>query len=904
MIGCLYVAHARRGTADAEKPVKRHSLQARTLMFLGVCLAVTTICSAVLLAQLQDAQHRSVLVQRNEVALDDAAHLREEIVRMIARTKDVWLRGGKTDTVAADADLVEQSWQIVTTLRQQVASDIALTPAMRDQLHQYDASIDDFRTTYVATLATYRSELAGADPANADLRADNAMRGKGLVSSGLIGGLQDQIRTESARLRAERSRSIEIARESAIIEAVVLLFMLAAIGFWVSRVVGHGVGAVAAAAASYAAGRRDARAPVQGRGEIAQLSGAFNDMVGQITIQERQLEELRKIAVALTSATTEREVCEIVVTRLAETFGYEYVSIYLIRPGDPNNLHLITQRGYLTVIDPIPVRTTVTGRSVLERRPILVSDSRTAEDFVAAENQIVAEAVAPILTPDRVLGTLLIEEETIGKLAEADLNLITTLANNLSVALENVRLNVEARDRIASLAQANRDLAAVTAAGTRLAATLELESVYTLVAEEITRIVDAPYLFIASYNEGDAEVRMRVALDQGVRLELPSLPVQTSLSGWAVTHRTALYLDTAEAVDEFMAASGVQALSVAPVTIYSVPLIAGTRTVGAISIGNPQPHAYAEQQRAVVQTIAAQTATAINNALLYEQVQEQVSEMHRLNNELARANALKSEFLATMSHELRTPLNAIIGFSELLADQVVTEPDEVQACLLDILNSGRHLLNLINDVLDISKIEAGRMELKRTSFDLRDEIAEVVRTINPLLNARAHTLTIDDSTPLPVHADRQRVRQIILNLVSNAIKFTPDGGTIRIEGGHDPGLAMDSPFPIGTHTPEYAQIAITDTGIGIKQEDLPKLFEKFRQLDASHNRRYEGTGLGLALTKQLVELHGGKVRVSSIYGAGSTFAFTLPLADGSETSVGVRESALVSTRDTWQPVHE
>ena len=196
------------------------------------------------------------------------------------------------------------------------------------------------------------------------------------------------------------------------------------------------------------------------------------------------------------------------------------------------------------------------------------------------------------------------------------------------------------------------------------------------------------------------------------------------------------------------------------------------------------------------------------------------------------------------------------------------------------------------------------MELKRTQFDLRDEITEVVRTINPLLNARAHSLTIDDSTPLPVHADRQRVRQIILNLVSNAIKFTPDGGTIRIEGGHYPGLAAESPFPNGARASRYAQIAITDTGIGIKEEDLPKLFEKFRQLDASHNRKYEGTGLGLALTKQLVELHGGTVHVSSTYGAGSTFVFTLPLADGPEMSGGVRESALVSTRDTWQPAHE
>jgi signal transduction histidine kinase/HAMP domain-containing protein len=737
------------------------------------------------------------------------------------------------------------------------------------------------------------------------------MRGIGLTASGLIGGFQDQVRAVSAQLRAQRAESIQIARESAVIEAVVILFMLGAIGLWVSRVVGHGVSAVAAAATALAAGERDVRAPARGGGELGQLGHAFNDMVTQISVQERQLEELRKIAVALTSATTEEEVCELVVSRLAETFGYQYVSIYLIRPDDPDNLRLITQRGYQRVIDPVPVPNTVTGRSVCERRPMLIADSRTESTFLAAESQIVSEAVAPILTPNRVLGTLVLEEETVGKLTEDDLNLITTLAHNLSVALENVRLNREAADRIASLARANRDLAAMTEAGTRLAATLELDAVYTLVAEEIARIVDAPSLFITAWEEGADDIQMRVAMDHGTRLDLPSLPVSTSLSGWTVTHGVPLYLETEEAVRQFMAESGVEPLSIAPVSIFSVPLIAGTRIVGAVSIGSPDAHAYTEQERIVVQTIAAQAAIAINNALLYEQVQQQVMEMHRLNDELARANTLKSEFLATMSHELRTPLNAIIGFSELLVDDLVSDPEEVEDCLTDILNSGRHLLNLINDVLDISKIEAGRMELNRTTFDLREEIAEVMRSVNPLVAARTHTLRIQESVSqesgvvrgddshdlrltahdsgnvrLLVSADRQRVRQIILNLVSNAIKFTPDGGTITLACGQEVVSGDDS----HDARPAYARISVTDTGIGIREEDVPKLFEKFRQLDASHNRKYEGTGLGLALTKQLVELHGGTVTVTSTFGAGTTFSFTLPLTTDSPAN-GIAQPA-------------
>lgn len=707
----------------------RHSLQARMLLFLVICLAVTVGGSVILWGHLQEITVNARRVQQNEVTLETAARLREEIVRAIARTKDVWLRGGKTDDVDAVAALVDQSWQTMTTLRAQLETDFAPTSEMRDNLAQYDAATADYRDSYLLALAAFRRDLALPDAGNADTRADNAMRGKGLVASNALGAFQDQVRAQSAQLRAQREESIAVARETAIVEAVLLVALLAVLGFWGVRTVGRGVGAVAAAASAFAGGARGVRVPVRGRGEIAQMGAAFNNMVDRIGSQERQLEELRRIAVALTSATTAREVCEIVVGRLAETFGYRYVSLYLLHPDDPDHLHLITQRGYRTVIDPISVAETVTGRAARARQPLLIADARAERGFLAAETQIVAEAVAPILTPDRVLGTLLLEEEVVGKLTEADLNLITTLAHNVSVALENVRLSDEARAR-------------------------------------------------------------------------------------------------------------------------------------------------------------------------YAQVQRQVAEMRALNAELARANALKSEFLATMSHELRTPLNAIIGFSELLADRIVTDPDETQACLTDILNSGRHLLNLINDVLDISKIEAGQMELKRAAFDVGAEVAAVARAVQPLVAARRHTLTVHAEAPVVVMADRQRVRQVILNLVSNAIKFTPDGGaiTVSVAGIWFPVAGGKGESPASGDRPPatgHACIAVTDTGIGIRDEDRGKLFEKFRQLDAAHNRRYEGTGLGLALSRQLVELHGGTMAVESVFGAGSTFTFTLPLATAAE-----RAAAPADTRST------
>jgi signal transduction histidine kinase len=845
----------------------RHTLQMKLLVFGVICFSLTVGCGIVQLLQFRTITQSSEHVAQYDVAIDDSSRLREEVIRLVARVKDIWLRGGKTDSVDAIVDTAEQSWQLIDTLRARINTDLDLTPAMRGELQQYDDSMADYRTSYVQTLARYRVELAQPDAANADTRADAALRGKGLAASGLIGGFQNELHKATAQARVGREASVATARTVTLAEAALLLVMIVSAGLWLIRTIGRGVGDVAVAAAALGSGVRDVQVPIRGGGELAQLGHSFNAMVQQLDTQGQQLEELRRIAVALTRATTEHEVCEIVVNGLAETFGYHYVSIYLIRAHDPENLVLICQRGYRTVIDPIPVHGTVTGRTVRERRPVLVTDASSDDDFIAAEHQIVCEACAPILTPDRVLGTVLLEEETVGSLTETDLNLITTLANNVSVALENVRLNVEARARIDSLASANRDLAAVTATGTRLAATLDRDAVYHLVAEEIARIVDAPNLYVAAYDEGSAVASVRVAISRGEPIPCRDLSLDASLSGWLIRARQPVLVGTRAEVDAFLAEAGITTVDQEPQSMLGVPLIVGTRVIGSIALGCAKPHAYSEQQVAVVQTIAAQAAIAINNALLYEQVQAQVTEMQRLNAELAGANALKSEFLATMSHELRTPLNAIIGFSELLADGIVSEPDEMNACLADILSSGRHLLSLINDVLDISKIEAGRMELKRVTFDLREEVRAVCRSVSPLVAARRHTLIVDEPpTPMYAFADRQRIRQIILNLVSNAIKFTPDGGTIRIA------IAPDGADP------SLLRLAVQDTGIGIKAEDFPKLFEKFRQLDASHTRRYEGTGLGLALTRQLVELNGGTISVASDFGQGSTFAFTVPAA--------------------------
>ena len=259
-------------------------------------------------------------------------------------------------------------------------------------------------------------------------------------------------------------------------------------------------------------------------------------------------------------------------------------------------------------------------------------------------------------------------------------------------------------------------------------------------------------------------------------------------------------------------------------------------------------------------------ATEVRHTSRY--LEEQSDQLTRLNEELANANRLKSEFLANMSHELRTPLNSIIGFSEMLLteDAGGTALSEMQRDFIGtVARNGRHLLQLISELLDLSKIEAGRLELVRESLDLPSVVRDAADSIRAQVEKRRHALSIDVPAGLLVSADRVRVNQILLNLLSNAVKFTPDGGRITVQARTE-----------GGGGPAFIRVEVTDTGIGIAPTDQPKLFHEFVQLDGSHSRQYEGTGLGLALCKRLVELHGGSIGLTSAVGAGSTFWFTLP----------------------------
>ena len=253
---------------------------------------------------------------------------------------------------------------------------------------------------------------------------------------------------------------------------------------------------------------------------------------------------------------------------------------------------------------------------------------------------------------------------------------------------------------------------------------------------------------------------------------------------------------------------------------------------------------------------------SILHAIERKRMEQELMEKTR---KLEVANQVKSQFLASMSHELRTPLNAIIGFSQLMMDEVPGKiSDEQRECLSDVLDSGQHLLNLVSDILDLSKVEAGRLELKLRTLNLTAVIADVAKAVKPMIDANKHELTVSIEEGLPqVRADKSRLKQIFFNLLSNAIKFTPSGGRLAIQAGREG---------------DWCQVSVVDNGVGIEKEDQIRIFEIFTRSATLPDGKKGGTGLGLAITRQFVEMMGGRIWLESEYGKGSRFTFTCPLA--------------------------
>jgi signal transduction histidine kinase len=396
---------------------------------------------------------------------------------------------------------------------------------------------------------------------------------------------------------------------------------------------------------------------------------------------------------------------------------------------------------------------------------------------------------------------------------------------------------------------------------------LDLPRVLQTVVESAARMCDAD---VGWLNRADG-LRSRVGAFYGRTPDLQHLAdVQLSavmpiggvfrldrrtVTSRAIIDREVVHLVDIAAEPEILQMSGF-ASAIGARTVLAVPLLREGAAIGALALARLSVQPFAEREIALVQTFADQAVIAIENVRLFDETQDK-------SRQLEAASRHKSEFLANMSHELRTPLNAIIGFSEVLLQKMFGGLNEKQEDYLnDILVSGKHQLSLINDILDLSKVEAGRLELERSTFSIPEMVAGAIALVRERAMQHGITLSEDVDPELSsIEADQRKVKQVLVNLLSNAVKFTPDGGRVEVSARHRDGQTI---------------FAVRDTGPGMSADDLGRIFKEFEQTSTARGK--EGTGLGLALAKRLVELHGGRIWVDSQVGHGSTFSFSLPLA--------------------------
>jgi signal transduction histidine kinase len=459
----------------------------------------------------------------------------------------------------------------------------------------------------------------------------------------------------------------------------------------------------------------------------------------------------------------------------------------------------------------------------------------------------------PLLREDQFIGGLVIGRKAAGEFSADVIDVLTTFAAQSALAIQNARLFAETKRREWKATK----LYEVTS---QLASDLDADRVLDLITAQAIELLrcDASGLYTYDQARGGLTVHRGIHLDPELTRDLVLIPGE-GVAGGAFQERRPVWTRDRLADPSLQYSPAADALihAKAPRAYLAVPILSRGEVFGVLVDYFLEPHDFTPEEIQLLSTLADHAAIAIENVRLLDEIRMK-------SRALEAASRHKSEFLANMSHELRTPLNAIIGFSEVLAERMFGDVNEKQAeYLQDILASGRHLLSLINDILDLSKVEAGKLELELGRFHLPTALDNALTLVRERATRHGITLsqTVDEQVA-DVVADERKVKQILLNLLSNAVKFTPQGGHVGVAATVSDGVVT---------------IAVSDTGIGIAPDDQEAVFAEFRQVGRDGARKEEGTGLGLTLAKRFVELHGGRIWVQSQVGQGSTFAFTLPV---------------------------
>jgi signal transduction histidine kinase/DNA-binding response OmpR family regulator/HAMP domain-containing protein len=558
---------------------------------------------------------------------------------------------------------------------------------------------------------------------------------------------------------------------------------------------------------------------------------------------------------------------------------------------DGDLIHLVAQHNLtpevlelLSRLYPMrPSREHATGRVILSGALVHVHDVVADPDYhrgVAALGGWRSLLAVPVMSREgAAVGVIWVARASAGPFPDNQIALLQTFAEQAVIAIENVRLFKEVEARTAALSKTVGQLTALGEVGQAISSTLDLETVLKTVVSRAMQLTGLDAGVIYEYDEATGQFELRASenfYDESVvGLRGSGIRKGEGAVGTCVATREPTQVPDTNASEYparlrgLLDRSGFRA-------ILAVPLLREHQVIGALMVIRKTAGPFAPEVVELLKTFAAQSALAIQNARLFREIAEK-------SQQLEVASQLKSQFLANMSHELRTPLNAIIGVTEMLHEDAVDlkREDDLEP-LERVLRAARHLLALINDILDLSKIEAGKMDIHIESFAIAPLIQDVVQTIETMAAKNGNTVVVDCAADIgTMRADQTRIRQALLNLASNANKFT-ERGTVTIGARRATEAGR-----------EWVTMAVTDTGIGLTPEQMGKLFQDFVQADASTTRKYGGTGLGLAISRRFCQMMGGDIAVTSEAGRGSTFTIRLPAEVGAvQPAAAVRDASV------------
>jgi signal transduction histidine kinase len=640
--------------------------------------------------------------------------------------------------------------------------------------------------------------------------------------------------------------------------------------------------ALRAGAARIGRGDLGQRITIKSGDEVEALADQFNDMAGKLQESYADLENKVEQRTAQLSESLEqqtaiseilrvisdspndvRPVLNAVAEHAARICEARFVDIIIVENNVLRVAAMFGELGRPRELVPLD-RSTVMGRSICDMQPVHVIDLQNAGDeFPLGREHAVKYGHrsilgVPLIREGRALGAILVRRAEVRPFEQKHIDLLTTFADQAAIAIENVRLFEAEQQRTHELSESlDQQTATAEVLKTISRSTFDLQSVLNALVESVARLCDAD---LAAIRRPKGMSFLHVA-SHGAPSEyneyMQSRPIEAdrgSVAGRVLLEGKPIHIPDVQADPEYTMTSISQRVGYH--TILGIPLLREGNPIGVLIMGRTTVRPFTDKQIELATTFADQAVIAIENVRLFEEIQEK-------SRQVEEASKHKSQFLANMSHELRTPLNAILGYTELVLDGIYGDaPEKMRNVLERIQTNGKHLLGLINDVLDLSKIEAGQLVLSLNDYSIKDMIQGVYVAVEPLAGNKKLNFKLEVPPDLPAaRGDERRLSQVLLNLVGNAIKFTDVGE-----------VAMKASAANGSYT-----VAVADTGPGIAEADQAKIFEEFQQSDSTHTKAKGGTGLGLAIAKRIVEMHGGRLWVESTLGSGSTFFFTVPL---------------------------